>query len=324
MATGNLQFKVEHGLVVQGTANVSGDLQVGGNLVITGNVQSSGQASGDYIPSSNTLNLGNTTNRWNLFAANGSFSSTVTMDGTLSGNNASFVNVVPTANGRPLGTTLLRWELFANTITSVSANITGVTSTANLAVNTYALIGNLAVNTTAIVATGMSLTINTGSKTSILATGNSTSSNLVLTNDITTVAGNVTFDTDLLFIDAVNNRVGFKNTTPSSAAVVTVTGNVEFSATNNGLRFVTSNATHNSAIYVVASNTSNSRLTFSSYDTSNSTLKNGGFQFIGVANDTSSQVLLAISNGEIKYKTFDITHSGNFGIYDVNGTRVGP
>lgn len=322
MASGNLQFRVEHGLYVQGSANVSGGLRVGGDLNVTGNLVSSGTSAGDFIPLNSTYFLGNTTSRWTLFAVNGDFTSNVGVTDTLTANNLVSSNVIPTANGNALGSAARRWNVTANSgafinvaTTDLYANVANVTSIL------YA--GALTSNTTQVTVSNAVLSVNTGSKLSVYASGNSTYSNLSLNNDVTNVAGNVAFDTDLLFLDAVNNRVGFKNTTPSNSAVITVTGNVEFSTANSGIRLLTSNATHNASILVVA-NTTNSRFTFATYDNSNSTVQDGGFVFTGVINSTSSQTLLAFNNAQFQYKSSNVFHSGNFGIYNVSGTRLGP
>lgn len=322
MASGNLQFRVEHGMYVQGSANVSGGLRVGGDLSVTGNIVSSGTSAGDFIPQTNSYSLGNTTNRWSLFAVSGDFNANVGIAGTLTANNLTSSNVVPTANGDALGSATRRWNITANGGGFINVATTDLyANVANVASILYA--AALTSNTTQVTVSNAVLSVNTGSKLAIYATGNSTYSNLSLNNDVTNVAGNVAFDTDLLFLDAVNNRVGFKNTTPSNSAVVTVTGNVEFSVANSGIRLQTSNATHNASILVVA-NTTNSRFTFSTYDNSNSSVQDGGFVFTGVINSTSSQTLLAFNNAQFQYKSSNVFHSGNFGIYNVSGTRLGP
>ncbi len=157
----------------------------------------------------------------------------------------------------------------------------------------------------------------------VISVGNTTITGSANITTTITVGGNATFDTDLLFLDAVNNRIGIKNTAPSSEGVLTIAGNIVFTVANTtGLRFFTSNATHNAAVTLIG-NTTNTRLTFSTFDSSNSSVKNGGFIFYGV-NSSASQSLLSFSNSEFLYKTGNVTHAGIFGIYDVNGTRVGP
>jgi cytoskeletal protein CcmA (bactofilin family) len=324
MAAGNTQFKAENGLFVQGTANVAGDLKVDGNLLVTGNIVSSGTAAGDFIPLNNTYSLGNTTSRWSLLGVDGNFSGNLTVSTVTTLSDTASSNLIPTVNNAPLGSATRRWAITANTGDFLNITTTQAIATVNLTSNGTLSAGVLVANATHVVITNGTLSVNTGSKTSISATGNSTYSSLSLNNDVTSIGGNVAFDTDLVVIDAVNNRIGLKATTLSSSALATITGNVEFSTANTGIRLQTSNATHNASIVMVAANTSNSRLTFSTYDTSNSTVENGGFVFGGMVNSTSTQTLLSFSNASIKYKTGNVAHAGNFGIYDVNGTRLGP
>lgn len=321
MAAGNTQFKVEHGLLVQGTANLAGNVTIGGDLNVTGNVTYTSTSASDVIPASNSYTLGNTTNRWTLFASNGSFSSNVSISGTLTGNVATFVSLSPSANGDALGSTTRRWNLTANSGTFISLE-SNTLAVVNAAVNGTFTTGTVTSNSTHLVVVAGQVTINTGSKSTISATGNSTYSSLTLDNDVTAVSGNVAFDTDLVVLDAVNNRIGFKNSTPSSSALITVTGNVEFSAVNTGLRLQTSNASHNASV-IMSGNTTNTRLTFTTFDSSNTTVKNGGFVFAG-SNSTATQTLLSFSNAEFLYKTGNVVHAGNFGIYNVSGTRIGP
>jgi hypothetical protein len=178
-------------------------------------------------------------------------------------------------------------------------------------------------NQSAVVHVSNIFSVNTGSKLAIYSQGNTTYSNLALNNDVTTVAGNVVSDTDTFTIDAVNNRIGLKTgiASLSTAALATVTGNIEFSTSNTGLRLQSSNATMNASIMMVA-NTSNSRVIFSTFDTGNTTVL-GRFQFTGT-NATATQTLLDLNSVNFQYKSGNVAHAGNFGVYNVGGTRVGP
>jgi hypothetical protein len=318
MAASNTKFKVEHGLDVTGSANVSGTLRVEGDLVVGGNLASALNITGDLKPTANhTYNLGTGLLRWTVFGSSGDFSNNFTVAGDTTLNNASVANLISVANGAPLGTATRRWNMFAN-----SANVMFITVDTSLAVQQNSSVNSLFVNNTTLSVVSGNVTINTGSKSAIVATGNSTYSNLSLNNDVTAIAGNVAFDTDLVFFDAVNNRVGFKNTTPSSSALVTITGNVEFSVANTGVRLNTGTSSINGSIMMVA-NSTNSRFTFATYDNSNSSVQDGGYVFSGV-NATSTQSLLSFNSYNLQYKSANVAHAGNFGIYNVSGTRVGP
>lgn len=312
MAAGNTQFKVENGLRVIGDSNAYGSMRVEGDLTVGGNLAFAALGTGDIKPGAPGVSLGNTTSRWILYAANGDFSGNVSMTDTLIVNNEIASNLVAASNNSALGSNTRRWDFYANNANLLSAGISG-----NLT------IGVVFANTTTLALTGNgTLSVNTGSKLAVWATGNSTYSNLALTNDLTNIYGNVNFDTDLLFIDAVNNVIGVKNTSPSSAAVITITGNAQFSTPNTGIRLNTSNATINASIMLMSS-ASNSRVTFATYDNSNTTTQDGGFNFNGT-NSTATQTLLSFNGYNLLYKSGNVAHSGNFGIYNVSGTRVGP
>ena len=318
MAASNTKFRVEHGLDVIGSANVSGTMRVEGDLVVGGNLASALNITGDLKPTSNhTYNLGSGILRWSVFGSSGDFSNNITVSGDTTLNNVSMANAIAAANGSAFGTATRRWNLYAN-----SANVMQVTVDTSIAVQQNSSVNTLFVNNTTVAVVSGNVTINTGSKSAVVATGNSTYSNLSLNNDVTAIAGNVAFDTDLVFFDAVNNRIGFKNTTPSASALVTVTGNVEFSVANTGVRLNTGTSTINGSVMMVA-NSTNSRFTFATYDNSNSSVQDGGYVFNGV-NSSITQTLLSFNNYNFQYKSANVAHSGNFGIYNVSGTRVGP
>jgi hypothetical protein len=119
MATGNTNFKAEHGLLVvgdaeieqnilvRGFANVVGDLTVGGSVVFTANV------TGNFVPDVSGRALGNTNNRWELFANSADFANTVTFRGS----------TVPSTNNISLGTTDNRWFVYATNL-NVSNTVT--------------------------------------------------------------------------------------------------------------------------------------------------------------------------------------------------------
>ena len=221
---------------------------------------------------------------------------------------------------------------FSNTI-AVTGNATlsntiAVTGAANLA-STLGVVGAVVLSNTLGVtgaATFSNTTAHTGSATfsnTIGVTGAATFSNTMSVTGDATFASNAAFHTDLLFLDGTNNRIGLKNNAPSSVDLVTVGGNVAFNAANTtGLRFITATASVNSAIVLMA-NTSNSRLTFTTYDNSNTTVNDGGFLF-NFVNSTATTAGILFTSNTFYYKGANVTHAGNFGIYNVSGTRVGP
>lgn len=132
MATGNTNFKVEHGLLVvgntqveqnllvSGSANVVGDLTVGGSVVFTANV------TGNFVPDVSGRALGNTTNRWEMWANSLNVSNTATFNGA----------TLPTANGVALGNTSGRWLIFGTSLdisnNATVANTLTVSNTASI------------------------------------------------------------------------------------------------------------------------------------------------------------------------------------------------
>ena len=326
MAASNTQFKVENGLFVQGTANVSGTLRVDGDLSIGGNLAVALNVTGDIKPTATDIfNLGSSSLRWSLFANTGNFSNSITVPTLTVSTGAQVANLIPSQNNDPFGTINRRWTVTANDIINITTNTSANAALANVTVsNTFTIGANVMwANQSAVIHVSNIFSVNTGSKLAIYSQGNTTYSNLALTNDVTTIAGNVVFDTDTFTIDATNNRIGLKTgiTSLSTSAFATITGNLEFATSNTGLRLQSSNASMNAAIMMVA-NTSNSRVIFSTFDTGNTTIL-GGFQFTGT-NATATQTLLDFNSVNFLYKSGNVAHSGNFGIYNVGGTRVGP
>jgi hypothetical protein len=152
------RFKIEDGLVVQGgnnvfeekvtinaNLNVEGSLLfVGQDLFVTGNlVYTNTQVAGDLTPYDDGANLGNTVNRFDLFAF------TVQVDGS----------IVAGANGIPIGNTTRRFDVFAGNVDATGV----VTVLGNTSFNTDALVVDttnkaVAINTTAPY-TGTKLTV---------------------------------------------------------------------------------------------------------------------------------------------------------------------
>jgi len=326
MATSNSQFKVENGLFVQGTANVSGSLRVEGDLSIGGNLASALSVAGDFKPTSNlSFNLGSSILRWNIIGGTADFSNTLTVSGDSTLNTVTSSTLLPSANNIGLGSGTRRWDFFANNANVVSVGVSGTITIGNVIANqTSITVGAVLANTTSLFITNGTLSVNTGSKVAILATGNSTYSNLVFNNDVTTMSGNVVFDTDTFVIDAVNNRLGLKTgiASLSTAALATITGNLEFSTIATGVRLQTSNASMNASVMMTGS-TTNTRVTFSTFDSGISGTATGGYAFTGT-NATATQTLLDLTSTSLLYKSGNVAHSGNFGIFNVSGTRVGP
>lgn len=325
MATSNTKFKAENGLEVIGVANVSGALRVEGDFTVGGNFTSSLNITGDFKPTANlTYNLGSAILRWGVIGGAADFSDTLSVSGATTLNAVTTNTLLPSANNIGLGSATRRWDAYANNLAAVTVAVTANAALANVTVSNTLSIGLIVANQTTLVLGNTQFTVNTGSKLSIAASGNSTYSNLSLTNDVTAVAGNVAFDTDLFTLDATNNRIGLKTGigSLSNAAVATITGNLEFSTISTGLRLQTSNASMNASVMMTGTTTT-TRVTFNTFDSGISGTTTGGFTFSGT-NATATQTLLDLNSTSLQYKSGNVAHSGNFGIYNVSGTRVGP
>lgn len=402
MAASNTKFKVENGLDVVGTANVSGSLRVEQDLIVVGNLSFTAVFAGDVNPTvDNQYNVGNATFRWVGANVVSFHANTATILNTLTASQFTSNTVLPTSNtNATLGSSTRLWNLTANGVTAVTTTVSGnsvvigtaASFNANTGVNGttdyittllahgfttgeyvqyivaagntaltgltnaayYFVVGanstafqlstsyggaNINITASATSETGHTLTpIRTtiSSNGSILAPAGVANVGTLrvlgssVTNGTATFAGNasftanVTIDTDLLFIDAFNNTIGFKNNAPSSIDLMTITGNAFFNTANTGVRFSsTANVSQNASIIFNTSSTSNSRLTFSTFDNSNSSVFNGGFLFQSV-NSTATAQLVEFNSNTFSYKSGNVVHAGNFGIYNVSGTRVGP
>jgi hypothetical protein len=223
----NTAFKVENGLLVVGSANVAGSLSVGGEFNISGNITFSGTSNGDFRPINNNYSLGNSTNRWSLSAIDINVSNTATLNlSTFSGQSTFSANLVPNANNIKLGDSDKRWDLYANNANVVTI---GVSNTAT-------------VNGT--------LIVNPGVANAIVVTGNSTHSNVTITSNSTQFFSNVIFDTNVLFVDAVNNRVGVATITPDAGLTVATTANVSGAVVLGSTLTVNANASFSNNVTI--------------------------------------------------------------------------
>ena len=232
----NTRFKTHHGLNATANSFIDGKLEVTGDLVVTGNVAFSGSSVGDLRPDADQRNLGNTSLRWNLIGFSANLASTLAANGATTLSNTLLTTGAAT---------------FQNTVTvtgvtnvSSNVNISGVTSVSN----------NLVVTGTGFV------------NGTFTANGNASFTNGILTvnsnagNTLTVGAANVSVDGGVLFVDAVNNRIGINNTAPGVA--LRVTGAVDISSTANvggtlgvtGVTTLAGNAVLSGSLQTVAGN----------------------------------------------------------------------
>ena len=122
MATGNTKFTTQHGLQVVGnteieqdlkvlgSANIVGDITVGGSMVFSANIV------GNFIPDVSGRSLGNTANRWEVYANSLNIANTTVFAG----------DATPTTNSISLGSTTARWFVYASDV-----NVANVVSVSN-------------------------------------------------------------------------------------------------------------------------------------------------------------------------------------------------
>jgi hypothetical protein len=218
----NTVFKAENGLEVIGNANVTGTLTVGSEFNITGNVTFSGTSNGDFKPINNTYSLGDGDQRWALSATTIDVSGSATLSNTLSVNGQSTfsANAIPNANNVQLGDATKRWDFYANNANVLTFGV-NVGTAANLNVSNTGTVNG-------------TLIVNPGLANAFVVTGNSTHSNVTLSGNVSNFNGNSNFDSGVLFVDSVNNRVGFNNTTPDATVTITGTANVSANARFGG------------------------------------------------------------------------------------------
>lgn len=195
---------------ISSSANVQGAANVGGTLGVVG-----------ATTLSSTLAAGNTT-----------VTGFANVSSTLEVVGASTLRGTATVNGS---------LTVANTISVGNSEITGfinVSSTANVG-GAATLRGTLIVNGAVTIAN----TLGTGNTTitgTLSSTGNTTlaSSLVSITTDnvVTVGAANLVIDTNTLFVDATNNRVGVKNSAPAVSLVVTGTDAIQIPSGNTTQR----------------------------------------------------------------------------------------
>lgn len=260
-----------------------------------------------YIVSANNTAVTGLSNGTNYYVI-GSNSTALKLSTTYGG---AVINV--TAGATESGHTLVPQRIRFSTTGNIDTSI-GLANVASLRVLSTAVVNGAVTLASTLGVTGAT------TLSSTLAAGNTTITGFANISSNLIVAGNATFDTDLVFIDGTNNRIGFKNAAPASD-LISINGNTVITGANSAVRFLTSNATHNAHVSL-AGNTTYSRLTVTTYE-ANATANDGGFLFQST-NSTLTTAILQYNQTEFKYKSGNVAHSGNFGIYDVNGTRLGP
>jgi len=205
----NSVFKVEHGIRIKNDGYVEGDLTVAGSLNVLGNTIVGGTALGSIVPFNNNYSLGNNTNRWTVLSSNVDISNTATISFLNVANSAIFSgNVLPVSNNVQLGNTISRWDTYSNNINTITINVSGNSDLKNVVATNTVINGTFSVNT--------------GTKDILNVIG----PNLTVNGSVSFFNGNSNFDSGVLFVDSVSNRVGVNNSSPDATLTVTGTANV--------------------------------------------------------------------------------------------------
>jgi hypothetical protein len=208
-----------------------------------------------------------------IFTANTLSAVTAIRGGTVA--NSANLNITSNAifSGALLKTTANTWLEVANAyINSTVTTITGgqLTSTSNAYINNsntfvnatsttiqggaLALTSNLSVTVANITINATSMTIRQGSllvNSSVSVTNTfSVNGNITIEGATHLFAGNVGFDTDTLYIDASNSRVGINNSTPDADLTITGTANVSGNTEIGGNLIVRGTGVVNGALTV--------------------------------------------------------------------------
>ena len=203
------------------------------SVMVSGNATSGGLRGGNTSTGSNTLYVVSNT----VFTPNGVANSSVLS--ILANSSASNVNLVAgkvriTGNTSILGnSSITALNITGNsTVTDVAINAssTAINSNVTLSGDTHAIAGNSNFDSGTLFVDSVNNRIgvnNTTPDASLSVTGTANvSGNVTLGGTSHLISGNSNFDSGVLFVDSVNNRVGINNTTPDAALSVTGSANI--------------------------------------------------------------------------------------------------
>lgn len=165
-----------------------------------------------------------------------------------------------------------------------SALVTVQGGSLNLTSNLAVTVSNITINSTSVIIRSGALSVN--SSVSISNTF-SVIGNVSIDGDVHTVAGNVEFDTDTLFIDAANHRVGINNTTPDADLTITGTANVSGNGEVGGNLIIRGTGVVNGSL-TVSNTAALGNTTVTGFANISSTLAAGNTTVTGFANISSS------------------------------------
>jgi hypothetical protein len=161
--------------------------------------------------------------------------------GVLSYTQTSLTDIIPNADKNDLGNTLKRWDLFAYDANVANTLKVGGVATLDdtLSVAKAFSSGNSSITGFSNVSGTLTANGNTSLTNSLLTVNTNSGTNA---NTLTVGAANVSIDSGVLFVDAVNNRVGVNNTAPDiSLRVIGTVGANDVHVGNSGTNVHISN-----------------------------------------------------------------------------------
>jgi cytoskeletal protein CcmA (bactofilin family) len=250
--------------VLDGTANVSGNVTFRSNLTVNGSVTVVGDTTyaGNVAFDTDTLFVDALNDRVGF--------NTSTPDAT--------VHINGTAN--VAGNTTIQGKLVqvANASFSNTLAVTGATTLANtLGVTGAVQFSNtLSVTNTATFSNTVGITGAATLSNTFAVTGNATFSNTVAVVGEASFTSNVAFDTDTLYVDVANDRIGLSTSTPDATLHVNGTANVAGNTTIVGALLQVANASFSNSVIVTGNTTLSNTLAVTGATTLSNTVTIAG------------------------------------------------
>lgn len=274
--TGNATFSdiitVVKAATFQNTVSVTGNVSLSNTLTVTGLTTLDGNINTPTANASVAVNVGAnvTANTTAIKVGNSTVNtvitgSSITTEGTLSVfDNVNFSNTLTVTGLTTLDGDLNTTTANASVAINVGANVNIDTSSftvGNSSVNTY--ITSTAINTdgtldvlrAATLSNTIAVTGNATFSNTIAVTGAATLSNTLGVTGVATFSSNVAVDTDVLYVDTTNNRVGILTITPDASFQVNGTANVAGNTTLVGKLTVVANASFQNTVSVTGNAT---------------------------------------------------------------------
>lgn len=277
-------------------------------------------------------NVSGNSQLWGTFAANTVGAGTELRGGTVS--TSANLNITSNAifTGATINATsnvnLVASNTYINSVVTYvvggAANLTSNVSITNANTNINATSFGVQGNT--VITGNTTIRANSSLSNFIITTGVSLS-NITMSANLTTVAGNVNFNTGTFFVDSVNGRLGIKNTTPDASLTITGTANVSANVwMGNTLYVPNANiGTVNAVTLNVSGVTGLGNTTITGFANVTTTGTFGGVVNAASFNATSTTATSTFANnvtvqGTVTATTFAISGGGAFSVNNLTVT----